>query len=275
MIRPRGIRNLVEKITLDQTKTIDERIDEVFNMREQLEVKDDKERLRNDVDYYDCMIRMIEKEDTDRVEDLARLQLYALLAETFVELEDYRHIRILAQEVLEMIRHEDVAWEAMAETLPRIIDAVSETVYRHAEYELLLIYLLMAFKTGNLTDEFKGRVRKWMKLHLLLEESDWLDFRLTKELERVMADMFTQTELFKIMLDPKIGHLRTDPVEYSWEWEKIYYDVEAELDRRLANVPRQMGFCFQYWAMKRELLMEKYGIDWRSPSQMNPRVMFD
>ena len=275
MIRPRGIRNLVEKITLDRTKTIDERIDEVFNMREQLEVKDDRERLRNDVDYYDCLIRMIEDEDTERVEDLARLQLYALLAETYVELEDFRPMHKLAYEVLEMIRHEDVAWEAMAETLPRIIDVVAETVYHHAEYELLLIYILMAFKTGNLNDEFKGRVRKWMKLHLLLEESDWLDFRLTKELERVMADMFTQTELFKIMLDPKIGHLRTDPVEYTWEWEKIYYDVEDELDRRLANVPRQMGFCFQYWAMKRELLMEKYGIDWRSPSQMNPRVMFD
>lgn len=244
-------------------------------MREQLEVKDDKERLRNDVDYYDCMIRMIEDEDKERVEDLARLQLYALLAETFVELEEYRPMHKLAHEVLEMIRHEDVAWEAMSETLPRIIDAVSETVYHHAEYELLLIYILMAFKTGNLNDEFKGRVRKWMKLHLLLEESDWLDFRLTKELERALADMFTQTELFKIMLDPKIGHLRTDPVEYTWKWETIYYEVEDELDRRLANVPRQMGFCFQYWAMKRELLMEKYGIDWRSPSQMNPRVMFD
>lgn len=275
MVRPRGIRHLIEKITFDRSKSIEERIDEVFDMRQHLDVKDDKERLRNDVDYYDCMIRMIEDEDTERVEDLARLQLYALLAETYVELEDYRPIYKLAQEVLEMIRHEDVAWEAMAETLPRIIDAVAETVYHHAEYELLLIYILMAFKTGNLTDEFKGRVRKWMKLHLLLEESDWLDFRLTKELERAMADMFTQTELFKIMLDPKIGHLRTDPVEYTREWEKIYYDVEDELDRRLANVPRQMGFCFQYWAMKRELLMEKYGIDWRSPSQMNPRVMFD
>ena len=275
MIRPRGIRHLIEKITFDRSKSIEERIDMVFDMRQHLEVKDEKERLRNDVDYYDCMIRMIEDEDTERVEDLARLQLYTLLAETYVELEDYRPVYKLAQEVLEMIRHEDVAWEAMAETLPRIIDAVAETVYHHAEYELLLIYILMAFKTGNLTDEFKGRVRKWMKLHLLLEESDWLDFRLTKELERAMADMFTQTELFKIMLDPKIGHLRTDPVEYTWEWEKIYYDVEDELDRRLANVPRQMGFCFRYWAMKRELLMEKYGIDWRSPSQMNPRVMFD
>ncbi len=275
MVRPRGIRHLIEKITFPRSNSIKDRTDEAFDTRQPLDVKDEKERLRNDVDYYDCMIRMIEDEDTERVEDLARLQLYALLAETYVELEDYRPIYKLAQEVLEMIRHEDVAWEAMSETLPRIIDAVSETVYHHAEYELLLIYILMAFKTGNLTDEFKGRVRKWMKLHLLLEESDWLDFRLTKELERAMADMFTQTELFKMMLDPKIGHLRTDPVEYSWEWEKIYYDVEAELDRRLANVPRQMGFCFQYWAMKRELLMEKYGIDWRSPSQMNPRVMFD
>lgn len=275
MVRPRGIRELIMKITLDQSKSIDERIDEVFNMRQHIEVKDDKERLRNDVDYYDCMIRMIEKEDLDRHEDLARLQLYALLAETYLEMEDCRPLYKLAREVLEMIRHEDVAWEAMAETLPRIIDAVAETVYHHAEYELLFIYILMAFKTGNLTDEFKGRVRKWMKLHLLLEDGNWLDFRLTKELERAMADMFTQTELFKIMLDPKIGHLRVDSVEYTWEWEKIYYDVEDELDRRLANVPRQMGFCFQYWAMKRELLMEKYGIDWHSPSQMNPRVMFD
>ena len=97
MIRPRGIRHLIEKITFDRSKSIEERIDEVFDMRQQLVFKDEKERLRNDVDYYDCMIRMIEKEDTERVEDLARLQLYALLAETYVELEDYRPMHKLAR----------------------------------------------------------------------------------------------------------------------------------------------------------------------------------
>jgi len=35
-----------------------------------------------------------------------------------------------------------------------------------------------------------------------------------------------------------------------------------------------MGFCFGYWAEKRNAL-ERRGIEWMSPSVMNPRVMFD
>ena len=51
--------------------------------------------------------------------------------------------------------------------------------------------------------------------------------------------------------------------------------MEAELERRFANAPRHMGFCFHYWSAEKELLKEKYDIEWRSPSQMNPGVMFD
>jgi len=35
-----------------------------------------------------------------------------------------------------------------------------------------------------------------------------------------------------------------------------------------------MGFCFAYWAEKRNALARR-GIEWRSPSRMNPGVMFD
>lgn len=275
MKRPEGIRHLVEKLTDDSSRTIDERIEMVFDMRQNIETDDEKEALRNDVDYFDCMIRMLEREDTDRREDLARLQLYALLAETYVALEDYRPLERVAAEVLELIRHEEASWESIAGTLPRIIDSVAASAYNHAQYELLLLYIVMAYRSGNLTDALKGRVRKWLKLRLLLEDSNWLDFRLCKEIEAAMAGMFTPSELFRIMLDPKVGHLRRDPVEYTWRWERICYDVEDELDRRLANVPRHMGFRFRYWSMKRELLEEKYGIEWRSPSQMNPGVIFD
>ena len=38
--------------------------------------------------------------------------------------------------------------------------------------------------------------------------------------------------------------------------------------------PRGMGFCFNYWSAKRAALARR-GIQWRSPSAMNPRVMFD
>lgn len=70
------------------------------------------------------------------------------------------------------------------------------------------------------------------------------------------------------------GHLLFDPIERSPEWEDIIYDVEKACDRRLKRVPRCMGFCFEYWSVKREELAKR-GIEWRSPHQMNPRVMFD
>jgi len=50
--------------------------------------------------------------------------------------------------------------------------------------------------------------------------------------------------------------------------------VERRLYEKLKNQPRGMGFCFEYWSAKRDLLAE-YGIEWRSPGVMNPRVMFD
>lgn len=70
------------------------------------------------------------------------------------------------------------------------------------------------------------------------------------------------------------SHLLFDPVERTPKWEEIAYEVEKECDRRLKNEQRGMGFCFSYWSTKRSVLA-KYGIDWQTPSQMNPRVYFD
>lgn len=85
-------------------------------------------------------------------------------------------------------------------------------------------------------------------------------------------------------VDPKVsmewwvkytqGHLLFDPVERTSEWEEAVYDVEKECDRLLRGQPRGMGFCFEYWSVKRKVLF-RHGIEWRTPHQMNPRVMFD
>lgn len=69
-------------------------------------------------------------------------------------------------------------------------------------------------------------------------------------------------------------HLKFDPIERTPEWEDIYYNVEQECDRRLGDTPRGMGFCFGYWAELRNVLAER-GIEWHSPHELNPRVMFD
>ena len=71
------------------------------------------------------------------------------------------------------------------------------------------------------------------------------------------------------------GHLKGDPVRWTLRFEKVIDSVEEEVDRRLKGVPRGMGFCFAYWAEKKSVLKESYGIDWKTPGEMNPKVLFD
>lgn len=35
------------------------------------------------------------------------------------------------------------------------------------------------------------------------------------------------------------------------------------------------GYCHILWGCKKEILKEKFNIDWRSPAEMNPHCKFD
>ncbi len=49
----------------------------------------------------------------------------------------------------------------------------------------------------------------------------------------------------------------------------------AEAEQNLAHLPRTRGFCHPLWAEMKRILREKHGIDWKSPGDMNPEVLFD
>lgn len=70
------------------------------------------------------------------------------------------------------------------------------------------------------------------------------------------------------------GGLKYDPVEDTPEYLAIKDELEALIEQKIGK-RRHMGFCYIYWSTKRQLLKEKYGIDWRSPSELNPSVYFD
>ena len=69
--------------------------------------------------------------------------------------------------------------------------------------------------------------------------------------------------------------LRHDPIEDTAEYKAGIKKVEKELDELLKDKPKGMGFCHIYWYEKKRILKEKYGIEWKSPALMNPRVRFD
>lgn len=68
--------------------------------------------------------------------------------------------------------------------------------------------------------------------------------------------------------------LKSDPVEWTAEYEAVIDEADHEAYQHLKDSPRGMGFCFGYWAEKRAALAKR-GIEWKSPNILNPRVMFD
>ena len=123
-------------------------------------------------------------------------------------------------------------------------------------------------------------IRRYEQEQLALSSEDDLknDPYLAEELSehiRKLEDYIDTEHVSDSEFREKYGrHLKSDPVERTFEWEENFYDVEQETDRRLGDTPRGMGFCFAYWAELRNVLAER-GIEWQSPHELNPRVMFD
>lgn len=42
----------------------------------------------------------------------------------------------------------------------------------------------------------------------------------------------------------------------------------------MENVP-YIGYCHKYWKVKKQILKERYNIDWYMPSEENPYVIYD
>ncbi len=68
-----------------------------------------------------------------------------------------------------------------------------------------------------------------------------------------------------------------DPIEETPEYQKIEKELEKLIEQRLGDRyhQRPFGFCHIYWDVKKEILKEEFGIDWKSPDELNPNIIFD
>ncbi len=74
--------------------------------------------------------------------------------------------------------------------------------------------------------------------------------------------------------------MERDPVEDDPKYQSIFASIDDEVEASLAREGYSlekvgMGFCHMFWSAKTGLLKEKYGIDWKPPSEMNSGVLFD
>ena len=70
---------------------------------------------------------------------------------------------------------------------------------------------------------------------------------------------------------------KSDRIEKDPKTRSIFSAVDKEVKAELAKHPERdmLGFCHTIWETKKRILKEKHGIEWKSPSEMNPDICFD
>ena len=59
-------------------------------------------------------------------------------------------------------------------------------------------------------------------------------------------------------------------------WNKgKFARVEQILEVEFSNQRNLIGNSSAYWARKKKLLKEHYNIDWKTPQELNPDIIFD
>jgi hypothetical protein len=66
-----------------------------------------------------------------------------------------------------------------------------------------------------------------------------------------------------------------DPIEDEPKLKPVLEAAEKEALAQLADQRQVFGFCHLFWSTKKEILKEKYGLDWKTPAEMNPHTCFD
>ena len=65
-----------------------------------------------------------------------------------------------------------------------------------------------------------------------------------------------------------------DPVEDTPEYLAIKDELEAKIIEKMGGEMTR-GNAHLYATLKKEILKKDYGIDWRSPQELNPRIKFN
>ena len=65
-----------------------------------------------------------------------------------------------------------------------------------------------------------------------------------------------------------------DEIEDTEEYERIKDELNALLEKEFPRNNYHMGMCYSFWSRKKQILRERYGIEWKSPKDLNPFTLY-
>ena len=81
----------------------------------------------------------------------------------------------------------------------------------------------------------------------------------------------------RLRLDQEQFERYSDPMEKDPRYAAAIAEVDKRVERKLADDPLNggLGFCHVVWSLKKQILRDTYGIDWKSLADRFPDTFFD
>lgn len=203
------------------------------------------------------------------------LMCNTLLAESYYYTQRTWLIAPLAQHCYDMMVYIETDDEESVKMMIAVIDRLCYLLRGTGHPRLSMKLYALLYKLENRrpepnTDALKDATEELVTLATLTQCDTYIAPLREEITTQLGAEIIREIEQ-----NPHAGHLEKDPVEYSEEYEAVIDQVDAEVDEKMNGEPYAMGMCFEIWRIKQNILAEKYKIEWKTPSEMNPDVTFD
>ena len=74
---------------------------------------------------------------------------------------------------------------------------------------------------------------------------------------------------------PRLNGEVFDPQESDSTLKASFSTSDRKAERVVANVQRDSKFILHFWAAKKRILKEDFGIQWKTPAELNPSIEYD
>ena len=94
------------------------------------------------------------------------------------------------------------------------------------------------------------------------------------DLARIATELMNTVDVERILGERKERRrsLKHDSIEMTEEYLAVIDEIEEKVEKSRTTYGH--GSCFEVWSLKKSYLLE-YDIEWQTPSELNPRVLFD
>jgi hypothetical protein len=266
---------LIEKIAniaQDSNLSVNDKVAQIVEIHQNLSPYSD-EAFRVSMPAYETVRKLLLNDNYEGCHTSDLIMCNSLLAEAYARNRKPWLIAPLAQHTCDMLTGAIVEDEETINMIVAAIDRMCDSLYNHPRLSMKLYNLQYGFEKGRPTpveDTLKEAAENIISLATLTQCDTWY-----APMKEEFTALLGAEAIREIENNPYTGHLKVDKVEYTEEFENVIDAVEEEVDRRMGQTEYGMGMCFEIWSTKKAILAEKYNIEWRTPSQMNPRVMFD